>query len=198
MLRNKESEAAYKKKKPTTKKKDINIKRGSISSTSNTACSSPGVATRETLKIRNIIRLKQTFCYSAAAEIPGYNSQKSFPPVKIVFKRKARWLNEMKAAPSQAGLFSKDPTSDQEAAGNSFSKWDLFHYPTAAFQLLQSISFITSFKKQNKTKKNPGFGSIQIWPVVLERLNPRGRWASSSSATGSAYSMMARYKAGSM
>lgn len=59
----------------------------------------------------------------------------------------------MKAAPSQAGLFSKDPTSDQEAAGNSFSKWDLFHYPTAAFQLLQSISFITSFKKQNKTKK---------------------------------------------
>lgn len=41
------------------KKMDINIKRGSISSTSNTACSSPGVVTRETPKIRNIIQLKQ-------------------------------------------------------------------------------------------------------------------------------------------
>lgn len=50
----------------------------------------------------------------------------------------------------QAGLFSKDPTSDQESAGISFSKWDLFHYPTAAFQLLQSISFLASLKKQNK------------------------------------------------
>lgn len=55
----------------------------------------------------------------------------------------------------QAGLFSKDPTSDQESAGISFSKWDLFHYPTAAFQLLQSISFLASLKKTKQ--KNPGF-----------------------------------------
>lgn len=41
------------------KKMDINIKRGSISSTSNTACSNPGVVARETLNIRNMIQLKQ-------------------------------------------------------------------------------------------------------------------------------------------
>lgn len=41
------------------KKNGYKYKRGSISSTSNTACSSPGVVTRETPKFRNIIQLKQ-------------------------------------------------------------------------------------------------------------------------------------------